>query len=91
MKHGPVFKRIPKARRLQCCRAFRSLLDEVTEKNDNQSWEKFSRCGIGSSKRRGKKSKTQATVVDNRLNAFMIGTSSESSHIPRKFNNQPSL
>ena len=33
-KQGPVFKRIPKASRLQSCKAFSSLLDKVTEKND---------------------------------------------------------
>ena len=61
-KEGPVFKRIPKGSRLQCCKAFKSLFDQVTEKNDKCSWEKlfnFACCGIGSSKRGGKASHKQ--------------------------------
>ena len=61
-KEGPVFKRIPKGSRLLCCKAFKSLLDQVTVKNDKCSWEKlfnFACCGIGSSKRGGKASHKQ--------------------------------
>ena len=71
---GFVFKRIPKGSRLQSCKTFRALIDNVTEKNDLCSWEKllnFARCGIGSSKRGGKKCKSQATVINNRLKEFM--------------------
>ena len=69
-KQGPVYKRIPKGSRLQCNKSFRVLLDNVTKNNDKDSWEKllnFARCGIGSSKRGGKKAKSQATVINKRL------------------------
>ena len=74
-KQGPVFKRIPKASRLHACKSFTSLVVNVTEKNDKDSWEKlfnFARCGIGSSKRGGKKTKSQATVINNRHHISFI-------------------
>ena len=67
VKQGPVFKRIPKASRLQACLAFTKLLNNVISKNDKKSWEdlvNFARCGIGSSKRGGKKKKSQATILN---------------------------
>ena len=89
-KQGPVFKRIPKASRVQSCKIFKCLLDKVIENNDKYFWEKlfnFARCGIGSSVRGGKKNKTQATVINNRLTAFMNGTSHTANSVPRKVNN----
>ena len=93
-KQGPVFKRIPKASCLQSCKAFSSLLVKVTEKIDISSWKKlldFARCGIGSSKRGGKKAKSQDTLINNRLDAFMNSSSDEIIQIPHKGKNQPSL
>ena len=74
VKQGPVHKRIPKASRLQCCIAFTKVLNQVIAKNDKNSWSdllNFARCGIGSSIRGGKKKKSQATVLNKRLDNFM--------------------
>ena len=74
---GPVFKRIPKASRLQACIAFAKLLQCVIDKNDRQSWENllnFARLAIGNSKRGVKKKKSQATGLNKRIEAFMAGS-----------------
>ena len=76
VKQGPVFKRIPKNSRLQCCLAFTKILNSVISKNDEISWSNllnFPRCGIGSSKRGGKKKQSQATILNKRLANFMSG------------------
>ena len=38
VKQGPVFKRIPKASRLQACLAYIILLNNVIKFNDKKSW-----------------------------------------------------
>ena len=65
VKYGPVYKRIPKASRLQACFAFTKILNDVISLNDEKSWQNlanFARCAIGSSKRGGKKKRSQATI-----------------------------
>ena len=79
VKQGPVFKRIPKASRLQACLAYIILLNNVIKFNDKKSWEalmNFARCAIGSSKRGGKKKKSQATILNKRIDEYMSGTQS---------------
>ena len=79
VKQGPVFKRIPKASRLQACLAYIKLLNNVIKYNDKKSWEdlvNFARCAIGSSKRGGKKKKSQATILNKRLDEYMSGSQS---------------
>ena len=76
VKSGPVYKRIPKPSRLHACKAFTTIITNVTRNNDKDSWESllnFARCGIGSSTRGGKKKKKQTTVINERLESFMNG------------------
>ena len=48
----------------------------------------FARCAIGSSKRGGKKKRSQATILNSRLESFMAG----SQEVPlTKLRNPPSL
>ena len=64
---GPVYKRIPKASRLQAYITFTKLVQNVINKNDRQSWENllnFARCAIGSSVQVGKKKKSKATILN---------------------------
>ena len=75
-REGAVYKRIPKASRLPACLAFTKILQSVINKNDIQSWSdlfNFARCAMGSSPRGGKNHKSQATVLNKRLEAFMLG------------------
>ena len=75
---GPVYKRIPKASRLHACTAFRKILQNIIDKNDWSSWMAllyFARSAIGSSVRGGKKHKSQATIVNKRIEEFMAGNS----------------
>ena len=44
VKQGPVFKRIPKASRLQACLAYTKLLNNVISNNDKKSWEDLVNC-----------------------------------------------
>ena len=59
---GPVYKRIPKASRLQACIAFTKVIQNVTYKNDIKSWQdllSFAKCAIGGSVRGGKRRKAK--------------------------------
>ena len=75
---GPVFKRIPKASRLPACIAYTKIIQNIIDKNDIDSYGglvNFARCAIGSnSGRGGKKKKSQATILNKRIEAFMAGT-----------------
>ena len=87
VKQGPVFKRIPKASRLQSCIAFTKVLNNVTTKNDKSAWSdlfNFARCGLGSSSRGGKKKKSQATLINKRLDRFMSGSQQVSTQTKRR-------
>ena len=89
---GPVFKRIPKASRLQACIAFTKVLRNVININDIKSWENllsFARCAIGGSVRGGKKKKSQATFLNKRIEAFMSGNPLEV--VRKKAKKAPSL
>ena len=71
---GAVYKRIPKASRLPACLAFTKILQNVINNNDIQAWANlfnFARCAIGSSSRGGKKHKSQATILNKRIDSFM--------------------
>ena len=49
----------------------------MISKNDKSAWEdlgNFAQCSIGSSKRGGKKKKSQATILNKRLEVFMSGS-----------------
>lgn len=64
---GPVIKRIPKASRIQACKSLTDILVELTEKNDNASWEKllqYPRLIFGGTVRGGKKKKSLATIIN---------------------------
>ena len=88
---GPVYKRIPKASRLPVCIAFTKILQKVIDNNDFQAWQdlfSFARGAIGSSTRGGKKKKSQATILNKRIEAFMAGEQ----HQPQaKKNKKPPL
>ena len=71
---GPVFKRIPKAARLQAAKTFAEILTEICSKNDEKSWEKllqYPRYCFGGTARGGKKKKSQATIINKRIDSFM--------------------
>ena len=85
----PIFKRIPKASRLQACIAYTKIVQNVIFKNDIDSWEKllnFATCAIGGSIRGGKKKKSQATIINKRIEDFMSGNPQE---IPVKRDKKP--
>ena len=103
-KSGPVYKRIPKASRMQASKSFAAVITNVTRNNDKDSfigickdsWEKllsFASVGIGNSTRGGKKNKSQATVVNERLTSFMNNVSQNPQDYAPKINkkNVPSL
>ena len=73
---GPVFRRIPKAARISASVAYRKTVQKVIDNNNFQAysdWFSFPRAAIGSSKRGGKNRKSQATVINKRIEAFMAG------------------
>ena len=75
-----IFKRIPKASRLQACIAYTKVIQNVTFRNDTKSWEdllNFASYAIGGSTRGGRKKKKQATILNNRIEAFMSGRPQE--------------
>ena len=70
---GPVYARIPKGSREKSCRLFTKLVNKVVSHNDKEAWEmllNFARCGLGSSKRGGRKHTSQATLINKRLEVF---------------------
>ena len=76
--------------------AFTKVLQNVIHNNDIQAWSKlfnFAGCGIGSSPRGGKKHKTQATILNKRLEAYMSGNdvSQVPKQPPKKARKLPSL
>ena len=66
-------------------------MNDVISLNDEKSWQNlanFARCAIGSSKRGSKKKRSQATILNSRLESFMAG----SQEVPlTKARNPPSL
>ena len=89
---GPVFKRIPKPSRHSASVAFRKTIQNIMDNNVLQTWANhfsFPRAAIGSSKRGGKNRKSQATIINKRIEAFMTGDHPE----PQTFKNKkpPSL
>ena len=77
---GPVFKRIPKGARISASVAYRKTVQKVIDNNNFQAysdWFSFPRAAIGSSKRGGKNRKSQATVINKRIEAFMDGEKME--------------
>jgi hypothetical protein len=68
--NGPAYTRIPLASRNKASLVYTSVLNNGIKKNDKPAWDKivnFPRCGLGSSKRDGKKHTSQATLIKKRL------------------------
>ena len=72
-----VLKRIPKGSRIRLCNVLTELLDNVTLKNDLESWDKllkFPNLCLKSTNRAGKKKKSLATVVNSRVDLFLTNS-----------------
>ena len=73
---GPTIKRIPKASRIQACKTLTDVLTQVISVNDKNSWEKllqYPRFCLGGTARGGKNKKSQATLVNNKIDSFIKG------------------
>ena len=89
---GPTIKRIPKASRIQACKTFTEIINDITRTNENKYWEKllqYPRFCLGSTARGGKNKKSQATLINSKIEAFAKGNVVLEKHKQR--NSQPSL
>ena len=69
-RQGSVIKQIPKASRIQAGKSFAEILRRVILKNDLESWGelfRFARDFFGTPNRGGKKRKSLATLINERL------------------------
>ena len=69
-RQGNVIKQIPKASRIQAGKSFAEILRKVILKNDLESWGelfRFARDFFGTPNRGGKKRKSLATLINERL------------------------
>ena len=69
-RQGNVIKQIPKASRIQAGKSFAEVLGKVILKNDLESWGelfRFARDFFGTPNRGGKKRKSLATLINERL------------------------
>ena len=93
INHGPVLTRIPKASRTQASIAYRKILENLIAKNDREAWEKylnFARSAIGRSVRGGRKQKSLATTVKERVESYMTGNP-RNIPVPKKGKNPPTI
>jgi hypothetical protein len=75
--NGPVYTRIPVASQNKASHVFSTLLNKAYKDNNETAWKKvfnFAMCGLGSSKRGGTKHTSQATLINERLDAFVSGS-----------------
>ena len=88
---GPTIKRIHKASRIQACKTLTEVLTDVTNKNDKSSWEKlfqYPRLCLSSTARGGKNKKSQATIINNRIDSYTKGTAEpekQAAKVPTQF------
>ena len=69
-RQGSVIKQIPKASRIQAGKSFAEILRKVIQNNDLESWGqlfRFARDYFGKPNRGGKKQKSLATLINERL------------------------
>ena len=84
---GPVIKCIPKASRVQACKNFSEILNDIITKNDVKSWLcllQYPRYCFGGTVRGGTKTKNQATIINKRIDVYLKETPKLEKHLPRK-------
>ena len=88
----PTIKKIPKASRIQACKTLTDILTEVTNENSRNTWERLLQYPLlllSGTARGGKNKKSQATLINGKIDSFIKGTAVHEKHKPQK--SQPNL